>query len=251
MFDYTKTAVNKIVADFKKFFLRFSIGAQIVYITYLLYALLTNTELWIINAILLILSVAYFVFFLIATAKNADKKLKKRVKTIFTRCKQVIKFFTLGIMLYGIWQTSTHVSPLSVLLTALMIVGWVLQILFEVILAFFLNKVNFVWEAVQADKEEITKPAKNIGNFFKRITGKEIEEEQPPTETRLLLDGMVEEYREKKAEEKQEKRQAKKQAKLAAKEKRKVEKIAKKTAKKKNKRIPAPIEELASAENEK
>jgi hypothetical protein len=80
MFDYTKTAVNKIVADFKKFFLRFSIGAQIVYIAYLLYALLTNTELWIVTAILLVLTVAYFIFFLVATAKDADKKLKKRAR---------------------------------------------------------------------------------------------------------------------------------------------------------------------------
>ncbi|MBE7100966.1 MAG: hypothetical protein E7364_05085 [Clostridiales bacterium] len=244
MFDYTKTAVNKIVADFKKFFHRFSVCAQIVYIAYLIYALFANTELWIINTILLVISVAYFIFFLIATAKDADKKLKKRVKTIFTRCKQVIKLFTLGIMLYGIWQTSTHVDPLSVILTALMIVGWVLQILFEVIFTFFLNKVNFVWEAVQADREEITKPVKNIGNFFKRITGKEIEEEKEPTKNRLLLDGMVEEYREKKSEEKNAKKRAKKQAKLE-------EKIAKKQAKKKNKRVPAPIEELASAEDEK
>lgn len=243
MFDYTKTAVNKIVADFKKFFHRFSVCAQIVYIAYLIYALFANTELWIINTILLVISVAYFIFFLIATAKDADKKLKKRVKTIFTRCKQVIKLFTLGVMLYGIWQTSTHVDPLSVILTALMIVGWVLQILFEVIFTFFLNKVNFVWEAVQADREEITKPVKNIGNFFKRITGKEIEEEKEPTKNRLLLDGMVEEYREKKSEEKNAKKQAKKQAKLE-------EKIAKKQAKKKNKRVPAPIEELASAEDE-
>lgn len=244
MFDYTKTAVNKIVADFKKFFHRFSVCAQIVYIAYLIYALFANTELWIINTILLVISVAYFIFFLIATAKDADKKLKKRVKTIFTRCKQVIKLFTLGVMLYGIWQTSTHVDPLSVILTALMIVGWVLQILFEVIFTFFLNKVNFVWEAVQADREEITKPVKNIGNFFKRITGKELEEEKEPTKNRLLLDGMVEEYREKKSEEKNAKKRAKKQAKLE-------EKIAKKQAKKKNKRVPAPIEELASAEDEK
>lgn len=250
MFDYTKTAVNKIVADFKKFSYRFSIGAQIVYIAYLIYTLIVNAELWIINTILLALSVAYFLFFLIATAKDGNKTLKKRVKTIFKRCKQIIKFFTLGVMLYGIWQTSTHVDPLSVILTALMIVGWVLQILFEVILIFFLNKANFVWEAIQADKDEITKPARSVGNFFKRITGQEIEEEKEPTQNRLLLDEMVEEYREQKTLEKQEKKllkkQAKKQAKLDAKNKKKEEK----TAKKQNKRIPASIEELASTKDE-
>lgn len=255
MFDYTKTAVNKIIADFKKFFYRFSVGAQIVYIAYLIYALIANAKLWIVNTVLLTLSVAYFLFFLIATAKDANKTLKKRVKTIFKRCKQVIKFFTLGVMLYGIWQTSTNADPLSVILTALMIVGWVLQILFEVILTFFLNKVNFVWEAVQADKDEITKPVKSVGNFFKRITGREVEEEpKEPTKNRLLLDGMVEEYREKKTLERQEQKLAKKeekrQAKLDAKQKKKKnEKIAKKAAKKKNKRAPAPIEELASAKD--
>ena len=249
MFDYTKTAANKIIADFKRFFYWCQVVTQVVYISYLIYALATNTKLWIVNSILLALSVAYFTFFLIATAKEAKKTLKKRVKTLFKRCKQALNLFTLGVMVYGIWQTSTNAKPFSVILTALMIVCWVLQVLFEVILKFFLDKANLIWEAVQADKEEIAKPVKSVGNFFKRITGREVEEPKEPTETRLLLDDMVEEYREQKEQEKKDKKLAKKQEKRQAKAARKQKKADKKSAKKKDKRVHAPLEEVATSED--
>ena len=249
MFDYTKTAANKIIADFKRFFYWCQVVTQVVYIGYLIYALFTNTKLWIVNSILLVLSVAYFLFFLIATAKEANKTLKKRVKIFFRRCKQALNLFTLGVMVYGIWQTSTNAKPFSVILTALMIVCWVLQVLFEVILKFVLDKAHLIWEAVQADKEEIAKPVKTVGNFFKRITGREVEETQPPSETRILLDGMVEEYREQKVQARKDKKLAKKQEKRQAKIDRKQKKADAKAAKKKNRRVHAPIEEIATSED--
>ena len=90
-------------------------------------------------------------------------------------------------MIYGIYATTTHITPLSVVLSAFLIVGWVLQIVFEVVLRFFVNRANFLLEGLEADIETITKPAKTVGNFFKKMTGKEIEPEKNPLKYALFV----------------------------------------------------------------
>lgn len=241
MLEYTKAAIKQTVDDFKKVDYVRNVVTQVLYIAYLIYALIAgNGYLWA-NIPLLLLSVAYFAFFLVATHKRMEKKLKATVKTVFTRCKQVIKFFTLGLMVYGIWLTAENVTPLGLILSSLMIVGWVLQILFEIILKFFSARVNLIIEGLEADYETMTKPARNVGNFFKKMTGQEIEVKEP-SKARLLLDKKVVEAREEQKQLKKEKVLLKKEerkaaklekakAKQAAKEKRLAEKQAKKTEK--------------------
>lgn len=227
MLDYTKTAVEKVVNDFKQLNYLRDIATQILYIFYLLYALIAGAGIMLVNGILLFLSSAYFLFFLLVTTGKTDKakiKTRKIVRNVFTRCKQAIKLFSLGVMIYGIYATTTHVTALSVILSAFLIVGWILQVVFEVILRFFINRANLLLEGLKADAETITKPAKTVGNFFKKITGQEVEPEKERSKTRIWLDNKVAESRaerkEEKARTKQEKREAKLEAKRLAKQKR-------------------------------
>ena len=158
------------------------------------------------------------------------KEVHKVVKTIYTRCKQIIKLFTLGVMLYGVWLTTENVTPLSVILSALMIVGWVLQIVFEILIKFFTKRINLLLEGLEADYENMTKSARTVGNFFKKITGNEVEEKEP-SKARLLLDKKVEEAKAEKKNAKLEKKYLKKQAKIEEKERKKQERLQKKAAK--------------------
>ena len=103
------------------------------------------------------------------------------------------------------------------ILSALMIVGWILQVVFEVILRYFLSRANFVIEGMEADYENFVKPVKTVGNFFKKMTGKEVEPEKERSKTRLWLDKKVEEQKAQKEREKREEKEAKKQAKIDAK----------------------------------
>lgn len=231
MLEYTKVAVKQTVDDFKKIDYIRNIITQILYIAYLLYTLIAGSGILVANIILLVLSVGYFVFFLIATQKNADKKLKTVVKTVFTRCKQIIKFFTLGVMVYGIWLTANDVTPLSLLLSALMIAGFVLQIVFEIIIKFFTARVNLIIEGLEADYENMTKPVRSVGNFFKKMTGKEVEEKEP-SKTRVLLDKKVIEAREERKEQKILQKEEKKQEKLRKKQEKKAIRLAQKQEKK-------------------
>ena len=220
MLDYTKAAIKKTVDDFKRVdFYRNGI-TQVVYIIYLFYALCTNAgKLWA-NVPLLTLSLAYFVFFMIMS-RGESTKAKKQAKTIvtriFKRCKQFIKLLTIIVMLYGIYATTKQVSPIAVIFSAMMIVGWILQIIFEVILRIFLSKANFILEGLEADYEKLVKPAKTVGNFFKKLTGQPIEPEKERSKNKLWLDKKLETNKAEKREKRREERLAKKQAKIDAK----------------------------------
>lgn len=211
MLDYTKAAIKKTVDDFKRLDYIRNLATQILYVAYLTYAVLTPAgKLWA-DIPLLVLSVAYLVVFLVATTQNAtqEKKKAKQVCTIvYTRCKQVIKLFTIVVMLYGIYAATTHVTAFSVILSALTIVGWILQVVFEVILKYFLSRAHFILEGMEADYETMLKPVKTVGNFFKKVAGKEVEPEKEKSKNRIWLDEKVAENKAAKLQEKLRKRQA-------------------------------------------
>lgn len=204
MLDYTKAAFKQTMDDFKRIDYVRNIVTQILYIVYLVYAIFSGTGFFIANLILFILAAGYFGFFLYMSMNNGKKQIKNAVKTIFTRCKQIIKLFTLGVTIYGLCLTANNVTPFSLILTSLMLVGWVLQVLFEVVFKFFINRAHFILEGMEADYQNITKPVRTVGNFFKKMAGKEVEEEKAPTKNRLLLDKKVAEA---KAEREQKKRE--------------------------------------------
>ena len=235
MLDYTKAALSHVKTTFKKIDYARNLITQSVYILYLFYALFSGAGVRIANAILLILSLAYLGFFLYVTAYKVGKTVKRTVKTIFRRCKLLIRFFTLGVMIYGICVTVNDVNAFSVLLSVFMAVGWILQILFEIISTFLLKQANYFVEALEADFEPLTKPVKKVSNFFKKMTGKEVDEEESvqekPSATRVFLDKKV-------AESKTERR-----IKLEMARKQKAEKRPTKTKKIKIQQIPAPSEE--------
>ena len=230
MLDYTKTAIRKTVDDYKRVDYIRNIITQLLYILYLTYAVYENVSaraevgiFWV-NATLFTLSVAYFVFFMIMTRGKPlepPKRTQKFVGIVFKRSKQLLKLFTLGVMVYGVYATTKTLTPIGVVLSALMIVGWVLQIIFEVLIRIFVNRAQLIIEGLEADYENLMKPAKAVGNFFKKVAGKEVEPKKEKSKTRLWLDKKVEENRIEKIEEKKrkkaEKKQAKKQRKLDAK----------------------------------
>lgn len=227
MLDYTKAAIKKTFDDFKRLDYIRNLSTQILYIAYLVYALFAGAGVFAANVVLVAISVAYLGFFLFVTLGQTSKlkqKTKKIVTRVFVRCKQLIKLFTLGVMLYGIYSTTNHATPISVILSALMIVGWILQIVFEVVLRYFLNRAQFILEGMEADLETVTKPVKTVGNFFKKLSGKEVEPEKEKSKNRIWLDNKVAENRAATEERKQE-------DKRTAKERKREEKLAKKRAK--------------------
>lgn len=231
MLDYTKAAILKIQEDLRKLLYWANLIMQLVYIVYLVYAVATRAGVMLANIVLLAISVLYlgfFIFISIGAMNKLKKKTRKVVGLVYKRSKQTIKFFTLGVMLYSIYATANQVTPISVIFSAFMIVSWLVPIVLEFLYKYFTARAQLFMEGLTADFEFITKPAKSVGNFFKKMSGKEIEPEKEKTDEQLRarawLDKKVEESRNERAEdiaeskrkkkqEKQEKKLAKKQAK--------------------------------------
>ena len=206
MLDYTKAAVKHTVEHLKKLDYARNIATQTLYIAYLVYALIANIGSQIANGILLALSVAYSFFFLYVTKIKTEKALKRKVRSIYRHAKRLVKLFNLGVAVYGICITAKHVTPLALLFVAFMIVAWVLQIVFEVLLRAIAKKAQFILEGLEEDYRQLTKPVKTVGNFFKKITGKEVEEATPPSENIVILQEEVQKEKERKRMEKRAKK---------------------------------------------
>ena len=187
MFKYTRTAIDIIISDIKKFSTIFNYGSLIFTSAYFIYALVTKTGNFIANIILASLFVGYTIFYFI-TRSMEMKTAKKIVKRSYKWIKIVIKTFTLGAMIYGIYITTTYVTPISIILATLMIILYVLQILLELACEIVEDKKDLLVEAVAKDMEIVTRPVSAVGNFVKRMKGEEvvIEEKEPSRELKIL-----------------------------------------------------------------
>lgn len=234
MLDYTKLALNQIWSELKRLAYTVDVCSKVFPIAYLTYALIAGTGLWIANAVLLALAVAYFVFFLSMTeyGKTPDgKKVKKKVDKFYKLSRRLIKLFTLGVAVYGLFLTSNDVNPLSLALTVAIIVGWTLGIVFDFLIKIIGAKIGFVVSALEADIDAALKPIKSAGNFFKKITGQEVAPEKEPSENRRILDEKLGEQRREKRERKQLEREENERKKREQKEKNKNQKLSAKTEK--------------------
>lgn len=171
MFKYTKEAINLIIEDFKKYMNIFKYGSLIFTVAYFIYAISMRTGNLIANIVLASLFVAYTIFDFV-TSKKEIKEAKRIVKRSYKWSKLLIKTFTLGAMLYGIYTATTNVSAISTILVTLMIILWVLQVLLEIAVEVIEDKVNLV---IEAFKEDIDIKG-NIQDVIQKIKGNEIEE---------------------------------------------------------------------------
>ena len=199
MFIYTRAYFKKLINDFKTAGYVFNVVTPLVYIVYLLYAIFTPVGYPWANIPLLAITVLYLVFY-IATYDIKEKAVKetiKRVKHIYKGIKLTISAMTLGITFYGIYTATTHTTALSVVLTCLMAIFWLAQVSIELIIYFLEYQTRLLMAAIEADKDAILKPFTAVGNFVKRVVGKEPEEPKAPNKILGVLSKTVEKIRNK------------------------------------------------------
>lgn len=242
MFDYTQVAWKQIVADFQKILYIVTVFSQAVYVAYLTYALFSGAGVFWVNLTLLVLSVSYAAFFLAVTkgGKAPDgvkqKIVKKLGAKIYKWSKLLLKIYPVVLTVYGLYETSKNVTFFAVLLVCFMIVGWILQAVFEIIGAIFSSRFQLLVEGLKADVEEIKRPVSAVGNFFKKITGQEAEEVQEPTKHRMKLQEKVDIFRTERQEKKRREKQASHERSLQKKSERRTKKAEEKQEKQEKKR---------------
>ena len=223
MLDYTKSVFAKTIEDLKSIAFYSALILQTLQLGYLIYALCVGLGILVANIILLLLTSAYLGFMLYLHWGTVGKKLQSIMKTTYQWSKRAIKLFTLGISVYGLWitasETITTKSLISIILLVFMLIAWVLEVLFSLILRVVERRASLLLDAMKMDFEPVFKAK----NFIDKIRGREVEEELVSTKSRNLLTKMN--------TERKERLQAKK---LERKAEKAAQKAAKKAAKKNN-----------------
>lgn len=178
MFKYTKAAINRINADLKRLANLATILMQSVMIIYLVISMIVEQGKLIVNAILAAITATYFVVFLIHLGKE-DKRSKEnmRINTkIYFWSRIIINAFNLGSVIYSIYISASNVSPITYIITPILIILWVGQVALEVIKEYVKNRFVLFVDGLEMDFEFIIKPVNQAKSFFDGLIGEHHEE---------------------------------------------------------------------------
>lgn len=177
MFKYTKAAIDILINDIRKYCNIFKYGSMIFTVLYFIYAIFSNTGNYIINSVLLGLFL-FYIFLDLSTGKKEVKLLKRFILKGYKILKFTTKTFSLFVMVYSIYNATTNVSAISIILATLMIIMWVLQLLFEIVIQLFNDKKDLIVAGWNKDIENLKRPVTNVTNFIKKVKGEEVIEDK-------------------------------------------------------------------------
>lgn len=200
MFLYTRAYFQKLIDDFKTAGYLFNVISPLIYIAYLIYAIfLPIGHLWA-NVTLLLITAFYLVFYLCTydLKEKSVKHTKKVVNHVYKAIKLSVSGITLGITIYGIYVAAHHTTALSVVLSCFMAIFWVFQVAVESITYFIEYQAALFMAALEADKDNLIKPITAVGDFVKKVAGKEPSEHKEPNKILKVLDKTVEKIKSKK-----------------------------------------------------
>ena len=196
MLKYTVAACNKIVSDLKRLSHVFTVVVQSLMIVYMAYSAIVNNGSRAINIALGALTLVNLVVYLIFNRRN-DKK-SKRFKGAVSRGYIVFKLslnaISLASVIYSIYVGASNVSGLTLVITPLMIIMWVLQVLFQLAKAYAENRFALFVDGLKMDFEFVISPVKKVKNAVHDFFGEEREEESGVSEkNRAVLTHRAEE----------------------------------------------------------
>ncbi|MDR0934773.1 MAG: hypothetical protein LBM03_00490 [Erysipelotrichaceae bacterium] len=196
MFKYTKAAIDLIVEDFKKYALVFKYCSLVISIGYFTFAILTKIGNFYANAILGVLFILYLIFEIITDSlKSKPKKVKKIVRRTYKWTKIAVNMFSLAAAIYSIYTAVKNVSAISIILTTLMIIMWVLDVLLEIVVEILQSKYAYLIAGFNKDIEDIKKPiaapVKKAKDLFKKMKGEEIEPEPKKSKEIEILEKRI------------------------------------------------------------
>lgn len=209
MFDYTTALIRHTLEQIKISIFKLIVLTQLLYIGYLVYAIIVDSGIFISNVILLIVSCLYLAFFIYDSLKKRKRTVPKRVKELRSLIKRLIlrsvKLYTL-IAMVVIFVTGKNANPLAPIVIILSAISFVIQIVLDIITLVITKRIDLFKEAFENDIREIKQPFTETSNFLKKLLGKGPKSTEP-TKNFDFLKQLVEAEKTRRAEEKQWKKQ--------------------------------------------
>lgn len=212
----TIKALFRIKEEFSLFSRIADYVLQVIFIGYYIYSIHIsekNTILLVINIVLLALAIIYFIYGLFKD-KLSCRKTKRTISRFYRYSKLLIRVFTVGFSVYSVLKYKQ--SDLQVIVTALTLISWAIQVLIEVFRFLIDRYVDMIMDGIAKDKKFID----DNGGLLK-LAGKTVlnnyvvtptkEKYVEPVKKRVTtFISSIKEKREKKKSDKMNKRLAKK-----------------------------------------
>ncbi len=157
-FDYTRAALKKIDGHLRLAKWVFDYGVHIVTIVYLIFAMIVGNGRLLINAVLLGLTVTTLIYTVVYSQKDLSKKARKKVEKELKEVKRklrvgslIVKGVSFACVLYGMYTSATTVTPINIILTTLLLIGWILSVIGELAVWLFEKESAYLFTGFKYD----------------------------------------------------------------------------------------------------
>lgn len=205
MFINTRAVGTKIVGELRFFGDLYSLLIQFLYSAFLIYTLSTAKGSFIVNVVLLVVTLSFsaFLLFSIASREYLPRKKAIIIKHVYRISLLCFRAIALYITIYGITIALAEVNTVTMLLAAFMLIGWVLGVLFEIVRFILERYTALITTAIIKDTDPVVK-------LYNKITFKKSEPREE-SKTDSYVSGITDEYK-KELNEKRESKKAREEA---------------------------------------
>lgn len=154
MLDNTRQAWDRLKKDLNALKYLFLYGFNSLLLIYYILMVILQKGNVVANAILLCLSFSSFCFAVVLdinALKKQEKRNFKKGKHVLTTLKILIKAYTLGASLYAMYVSTVGVNAVSIIITTLLILLWVISVLVEIIVLIFELEYYRMLDAIEKD----------------------------------------------------------------------------------------------------
>lgn len=175
MFECTKIALKETEKDLKRLDYIRNVLTQLIYLTHTSIQIIKNFinefVLWhiVLYSVLTALNLAYLIYFLVVVDFNdgsVKPKFLKKSANWLKHIKRLVRVYTLAMCVSATCSLINEVSPLNIIMTALMIVAFIFQIIFELIVKIVTDRMRYILEGFNADFNTYWQPVNNFLNTF-------------------------------------------------------------------------------------
>ena len=154
MFDNTAEAFRKTGKAFRLLCGSFTLLTQLIYIIYLIICITSDTGSKVTNICMLSLAGIYFLYslsLLIFDNVEGLRKTKRRAKRIYALLKRLVQISMIITALYNMSAATPAFKPIAVLICTVMIIFFIIQLFFELIIWIFTARVRGMKKAIATD----------------------------------------------------------------------------------------------------
>lgn len=177
MIKYTKAAIDVVIRDIKILSNILKYLTLTLSLAYYICALITQIGNSVVNIVLISLIGCFLIFELITIKIDINKVAKRIIRRIYRWSKLIIKASVLAATLYSLYLTSVTTNGLTIVLSTLTTIFFVIQLIVELLRFLFERYKDLLLDAVKQDidnfKENASKPVENIVNVTRKIFRKE------------------------------------------------------------------------------